>query len=91
MTATTTQTNETTATQTAETDAQELARLRRQRPVLLLVLTFALGVLGTVLAIGAALFVRWAPAWADPFAVGAATFAVFLTLSLPALQHLWRQ
>ncbi|WP_331723463.1 hypothetical protein OG239_44440 (plasmid) [Streptomyces sp. NBC_00868] len=90
MTTTTTQTNETTAAQAAETDA-ELARLRRERPVLLLVITFALTMLGTVLAIGAALFVRWAPAWADPFAVGAATFAVFLTLALPALRHLWRQ
>lgn len=88
---TTTQTNETTAPQTPETIAQELARLRHQRNLLLLVLTFALTALGTVLAIGAALFVRWAPAWADPFAVGTATFAVFLTLALPALRHLWRQ
>ncbi|MEU8779190.1 hypothetical protein [Streptomyces sp. NPDC048606] len=90
MTTTTTQTTETSA-RAIETSSQELARLRHQRLVLLLMLTFALAMLGTMLAVGAALFVRWAPAWADPFAVGAATLAVFLTLALPVLRYLWRQ
>ncbi|MFD8019552.1 hypothetical protein ACFV6G_03910 [Streptomyces lavendulae] len=81
----------TTTTQTNQTDPQELARGRQQRLVLLLALTFALTVLGTVLAIGAALFVRWAPAWADPAAVGLATFAAFTSLALPALLYLSRQ
>ncbi|MEU9379362.1 hypothetical protein AB0D94_37185 [Streptomyces sp. NPDC048255] len=90
MTTTTTQTAETSA-QATEAGAQELARLRHQRLVLLLALTGALTVLGAVLAIGAALLVRWAPAWADPVQVGIATGALFLGLAVPALRHLWRR
>ncbi|MBT2472550.1 hypothetical protein J7E97_33040 [Streptomyces sp. ISL-66] len=81
-------------TTTAQAQTDELTRLRRQRLALALVLTFALAVLATVLAVGAAVFVRWAPAWADPFAVGIATFGLFIALiavALTALQHLWRQ
>ncbi|MFH7598617.1 hypothetical protein WDV06_26515 [Streptomyces racemochromogenes] len=59
---TTTTTTTNSVTQPAENHAQELARLRRQRDGLALVLTIAA-------AIGLGLVVRIAPAWADPAAV----------------------
>ncbi|MER6218764.1 hypothetical protein ABT213_32625 [Streptomyces sp. NPDC001674] len=91
---TSTTNNPTPPAQPCETDAQELARLRHQHNLLLLALLTVLAALGALLALGAALFVRWAPAWADPAQVGIGTFAVWLTLgalAVPLLRHLWRR
>ncbi|MEU9235129.1 hypothetical protein [Streptomyces subrutilus] len=50
---------------------REIARLRRDRAVLLTVF-------GIVIAVGATVFVRLFPHWANPLAVGLAAAALYL-------------
>ncbi|WP_371681586.1 hypothetical protein [Streptomyces sp. NBC_01276] len=61
------------APQPPETDAQELARLRRQRNLLLLAL-------GAVLVIGAGLLIKLAPSLADPADTSLGTGALYVAL-----------
>ncbi|MCX4546444.1 hypothetical protein [Streptomyces sp. NBC_01565] len=64
----------------SESAAQELARLRRQRDALIVVL-------GAVLALGALLAVRIAPSWADPAQVGIGTAGIYAAVVLPYLRR----
>lgn len=52
---------------------QEIARLRRDRAVLLTVF-------GVIIVCGATVFVRFAPHWANPLAVGIAAATLYLAV-----------
>ncbi|MGW7317381.1 hypothetical protein [Streptomyces sp. NPDC054865] len=58
---------------TPERYQQEIARLRRDRAVLLTVFGF-------IIAAGATAFVRFAPHWANPLAVGIAAATFYLAV-----------
>ncbi|MGZ9935882.1 hypothetical protein ACXNSR_39085 (plasmid) [Streptomyces sp. NC-S4] len=71
-----------------QTGAQELARLRRQRDVLFLLLLLGIG---AVLAGGAGIVVRLAPSWADPAQVALGTLGVYVAAVAVLVPHLRRR
>ncbi|MFD9106303.1 hypothetical protein ACFVZN_35180 [Streptomyces virginiae] len=66
---------ETTNSLTVAQERAEVARLRRQRDALFLLLLLGLG---AVLAAGAGIVVRLAPSWADPAQVALGTLGVYV-------------